>query len=354
MVKTMRKKILLIMIISLFGFLQFTGCDSSEANNENKEETKNGTGVYVKTEKVTKQIFTDNIYVVGVVKAFQSVSLSSEEGGRVKEIIKNKGSYVKQGDTILTLDYEVLKANMDAAKSQYDLANMNYEKSAKVYKDNAISEANYLQAKYQMDAAKANYDLAKARYERAFIKAPFSGYVNEKFVEVGEIVMPSIPLVSLINSSRVKVTAGVPENYINQIKENEDVVIRFKDLGNEERKGRVNFISKSINTTNRTFQIEIILDNSNGKIKPELNADVYIKRKDYDDVFIIPAEVITNTEKGYTVYVENKGIAELRVVDILSRNSNKVAVRNGLKNGDNLIVVGFQNLVNGEKVLISN
>lgn len=349
----MKKNILLIIIFSLLSLFQFTGCESSEANNNEKEENKNSVGVNVKIQKIQSEKYIDNIYVVGTAKAYQSVLISSEEGGKIKEVLKDKGAYVKTGDLILNLDFEVLKANMDAAKSQFDLANMNFEKASKVYKDNAISEANYLQTKYQLDAAKANYDLAKARYEKAFIKAPFNGFINEKFIEVGEIVLPSSPLVSLINTSRIKIVAGVPENYINQIRDNEEVTIRFKDLGNEERKGRVNFVSKTIVTTNRTFQIEVVLDNSNGKIKPELNADVYIKRKEYDEVFIIPAEILTNTEKGYCVYVEKNGIAELRVVEILNRTGNKVAVKTGLKNNENLIVVGFQNLVDGEKVIIT-
>ena len=100
--------------------------------------------------------------------------------------------------------------------------------------------------------------------------------------------------------------------------------------------------------------IEIILDNKDRKIKPELSAKIFIEEASYENVFVIPEETVTETDLGSVVFIEKDGIAEMRVVEILSRSKNEIAVKKGLNEGENLVVVGFQNLVNGKKVTVIN
>ena len=248
----------------------------------------------------------------------------------------------------------MLKASLDAAKAQFDMAESNFLKQEQIYKENVTSELQYLNAKYERDAAKANYELIKARYERTFIKAPFAGIVDRKFAEMGELVLPGAPVVSLVNLFRIKIEAGVPENYVNHVKRGDSVKVIFKDLENKEYRAVLSYVGRTITTNNRTFPIEIYLNNSNSIIKPELSAQVYIQKARFESAIIIPEEVVTNTDLGYAVFVEEKGIARMRIIEIISRSNNEVAVKSGLNEGENLITVGFQNLVDGTKVKVVN
>jgi membrane fusion protein (multidrug efflux system) len=211
-----------------------------------------------------------------------------------------------------------------------------------------------LNAKYEREGAKANYELIKARYDRTFIKAPFSGIVDRKFAEMGELVLSGTPIVSIVNMFKIKIEAGVAENYVNMVSKGDSVKVVFRDLGNREYKAVLYYVGKTITTNNRTFPIEIHLNNSDGNIKPELSAQVFIQKEKYHSAIIIPEEVITKTDLGYAVFVEEDGIAKMRIVDIISRSNNKIAVKSGLKEGENLIHVGFQNLVDGTKVKVVN
>lgn len=350
--KSKSKIVLSLILIAALALLNIS-CDNSEGSEQGKN-TSNDPSVFVRTLELKSEQFTDYIFVLGVAKAFYQANLSSDEGGRIKKFVNDKGSYVKEGEVIVELDNDVLKAGLDAAKAQYDMAENNFLMQEQIYKENVTSELQYLNAKYERDAAKANYELIKARYERTFIKAPFSGIVDRKFAERGELVLPGAPIVSLVNIFRIKIEAGVPENYVNHVNKGDSVKVIFKDLENKEYRAVLSYVGRTITTNNRTFPIEIYLNNSNSSIKPELSAQVYIQKAKFDSAIIIPEEVVTNTDLGYTVFVEENGIAKMRIVDIISRSNNKVAVKSGLKKGENLIYVGFQNLVDGIKVKVVN
>lgn len=342
-----------LILLSISALIQFNISCSDSEGSENKNITEVAS-VFVKTIKLKEQNFTDHISVLGVARAFNQADLSSDEGGRIKEFINDKGAYVKEGEIILVMDNEVLKANLDAAKAQFDMAENNFLRQEKIYKENVTSELQFLNSKYERDAAEANYKLIKARYERTFIKAPFSGIVDRKFAEVGELVLPGAPIISLVNMFRIKIEAGVPENYVNLIKKGDSVNVMFKDLQNAEYKAVISYVGSTITTQNRTFPIEIYLNNSDGKIKPELSAQVFIQKEKYSSAIIIPEETATKTDLGYAVFTEEDGIAKMKIIEIISRSENKIAVKSGLKDGDNLIYVGFQNLVNGSKVKVVN
>lgn len=341
---------LLIGLFVLTALIQFTGCADSEANSEKVKEEKKYT--LVETMKVVPEEYSDAIFLIGTVKPSQIAHLSSLEGGKIKKFYAEKGSFVKTDDVILEIDNDMLKANLDAAKAQYDLAEINFKKQEQIFKESVTSEIQYLQSKYERDAAKANYELIKARYEHTFIRAPFSGFIDSKNFEVGEVVSPGMPIVSLINSSEIKVTAGVPENFVNDVKVGTACKLKFKDVDDKVYSAKVSFVSKTITTSNRTFMIEIKMLNPNQLIKPELNSEIMVERGKYSKAFLVPENVVTKTDIGDVVFVADGDVAKMRTVVVLNRIDNKAAIIDGLKSGDNLIVVGYQNLIDGEKVEI--
>lgn len=352
----MKNKIFVLSVIIIglvFSSMMIVGCSDSEANNTKEtEKDANDKFTLVEVKELIAEHYVDFISLVGTVKPLQIANLASIEGGKIKQFAKTKGNYVSEGETIVVMDNDVLKANMDVAKAQYDLAEMNFEKQEKIYKENVSSEMAYLQSKYQRDAAKANYELMKVRYNQTFIKAPFSGYVDAKVFEEGEVVAPGAPIVTLINSGTVKVAAGLPENYVSEIKQGNECTVTFKDLNDLQVKSRISFMAKSITTNNRTLPIEMMISNPSNQIKPELNAEVQIQRGKYDKMIIVPENVVSKTDFGYIAFVANGDKAELRRIKILNRRANQIAVSEGLKEGDKLIVVGYQSLVDGENIKV--
>ncbi len=341
------KFITTVLLAVLFLFLQ--SCGEAEGQADNREADKNFPSVEVMT--VEGKNFIDVISVLGQVKPVEKANLSFLEGGILKNILIKKGNKVSKGDTIAFMDNKALKAALDAAKAQYELAEITFQKQETIFKDNVNSEYQFLQSKYNRDQMKANFNLAEKRYDDTFIKAPFDGIVNNNFYDEGEFCPPGSPIFELINVSNLKVEAGIPENYLGQVKLGAEakVLIPYID---KELKGKVSFVGASVSTSNRTIPVEIILPNPGGNIKPEIVANVYIENKSYENIITIPDEVVVRTDSGYSVFVAENETAVSKAVQILSRFEGKIAVSKGLNPGDELIVVGYQNLVNGEKVNI--
>ncbi len=342
---------LLVILLSIF-LLSCQGEEETGKKGDVKESENDAVNVEVQTLK--GEYFQDFINVIGTVKPVKKASLSFLEGGILNTVHADKGSRVNKGDLIAETDNATLKAAMDAAKARYDLAEMTYEKQEKIFRENVNSEFQMLQAKFNRDQAKADYEMNKARYGHSFIKAPFSGKVDAKFFEKGEYAPPGVPVINLLNINSLKIEAGIPENYVGQVKEGDKALIKFNNLSMDEYSGKVSFVGASVSTSNRTFPVEITLENPGGKIKPEMVAEIQIENKKYENVITVPDEIINRSDEGYMVFIFEDGYAQAKYVDILARFGNKVAVNGGLHEGDKLIVVGYQNLVHGEKVEVVN
>jgi len=343
-----KHKIILITMVLLAA--TFTRCGDKNAESKSTEKEKKI--VSVETQTVKGENYTSYIKVVGIVKPVNHAKLSFLEGGKIKRFLRKKGNYVRKGDTIVVLDNAMVKANMQAAKARYDFAEINFNKQSAIYKENINSEFQYLKAKSDRDQAKANYELMKSRYNNSIIIAPFSGIIDAKFLEVGEFAPPGAPIVNLIQTSVVKIEAGVPERFATKVKRNQKALVKIKEASKKEIEGKISFVGSSLDINNRTFPIEIIIKNNNGNIKPEMMAEVSIVKRVYDNVVTIPDDVVARTDNGYIVFVAENGIAKRKIIKLIDRFNNKIAVESGLKTGDNLIVVGYQNLVDGQEIKV--
>jgi RND family efflux transporter MFP subunit len=347
------KQIITILVIAISAFFNYA-CSETEGSGNNAEETEKVRSVSVEVSKLKGEKFVDYISVVGTVKPYQKAQLSSNEGGKIKEFLNDKGSYVKKDEVILIIDNDVLKANLDAAKAQYELAQITFEKQEEIWKDKVGSEYQYLESKYRLDQSKANYELMKARYEKTFIKAPFNGVLDNKIYEKGEYAPAGMPIIEIISTYKYKVEAGVPERYVGKIKIGDRGKLYLKSVESGEFEGVVTYVGSSILVDNRTFPIEILINERSNLIKPELAVEVNVIKGEYDNMISVPDDVVSRVDEGYVVYLEKDGIAESRQIEILSRFGDKIAVKSGLSEGENLITVGFQNLVQGQKVTVVN
>jgi RND family efflux transporter MFP subunit len=326
-------------------------CSESEAE---ETQTANSKAVPVEVQVLNDSQYTEYIQVIGTVKPSQKANLSSLEGGQIAQFLRDKGSFVRKGDTLVIIDNDILKANLNAALARYELAKVTFEKQESIFKQNVNSEIQLLQAKSERDQSKANYELMKARYDDTFIIAPFSGIIEFKYIEEGEFAGPGITIISLVDISKVKIEAGIPERYVGSIKIGQKVEVKISEVGYINYSGKISYVGPSIIANNRTFPVEIIIENKNRILKPEMNAILSIEREKYESIITIPDDVVVRSDYGYTVYIEENGMAKKVNIEIIDRFENKIAVKSGLEKGQKLIVVGYQNLVDGQRVNIVN
>ncbi len=339
------------------------GCAAEEGETTAEEttsaeaETKEKSGVVVNVETMTVQLaeFDDVVNVIGTVKPAEDIMVASEEGGKVKQWFIDKGAYVKAGQTIVKLNDDLLVKQLAAAKAQYNIAKVNADKSQKVFADaGAVSEVTVTTAQYNVEASRANVELLETRIEKTAIKAPVSGKIDMRLIDLGEMVAPGAPVARLLQTGTVKITAGVPERYVQGIRTGLPVVMKFDALGLDSVTGKITYVGAAISERDRTIPIEVELANQGGKYAPEMVVNMTIVKNKISGAIAVPRTAIVRIEDGYQVYVAAPAgdgyIAEARKVKLGEADKGKIVVTEGLKAGDQVIVVGQAKINPGERV----
>lgn len=333
------------------GFLVSCGSGEeakSEPNANNQSKTTN-----VEVVPLVRSEMTDFIHLTGVVKPFTSVTVSAEESGVLNRVFFVEGSYIRKGDTLATIENSYLKASLEEAEAAYLLAELTARKQENLYKENSVSELTYLNAKYSADIAKARFDQLETRFQKTFVVSPVSGVAVKKHRESGEFIAASTPLAGILNFGTVKIEVGVPERYVNIVKPGTEVQIKFDFISKKEFHAKVSVVVPEINKDNRTFPVEVYLNNTTGLLKPEMIANLKIRGKVYKDALVIPRDAMVETETGSIVFVEEQGQAKLRTgLTVAASYGGDVVISEGLSDGDRLIVLGHRELIDGESVRV--
>jgi len=337
--------------IVLFPFLLLIihcgGNHDIDATNGIMEKATN-----VKVSELSPQEFVEFIELTGTVKADVTSTISAEESGVIQRFLKEKGDWVGKDETVVELKSDVLKASYEEAKASYLLSKATFERQANLYKDNVISEQKYLEYKFTYERDKARYENLKSRLDKTTIASPVSGEIDQRLAEVGEYVMPGMPLFRIVKTDLVKIAAGVPEKYITDVKKGSRAILTFDVLPDTQLEGTVSFVGPTITPSTRTFPIEITIANKDGLLKPEMFVDIKLKKAEHDRVVVIPRDAVIETEAGEFVFVAQGNVAEKRPVTIGGAYNNNVWISDGLNVGDALIVVGHRDLADGERIAV--
>lgn len=343
----MKKYSLLLLVL-----VAAVALSSCSRNKNNKPEEKKLP--IVKTTVIQGQYFEENYKISGIVKPFESAKLSSEEGGLIVYLTKDKGNRVGRGEVVVKLKKDTDEAAYLQALAQYELAKDNFQRTERLYKDEVATEQQFTNSKLQLEIAEKSVNLYKIRLEKGYVKSPISGVVDAKYMNKGEMTAPGSPIINVVNISSVKISCGVPERYITQVKKGEKVKVTFSVLPDEEYEAVINYVAPSLNPQNRTFEIELVMDNPNGKFKPEMSANITFVNKSVDNAVVLQQDYIVDNGDEKFVFVLEGDVAKKRIVKLGGRSDNMVMIEEGLNIGETLINVGFQGLNDGDKVLLVN
>jgi membrane fusion protein (multidrug efflux system) len=352
--RTTRGSLLLPAIPLLLAALSvtFSSCGNS------KSEQNSGTGdstvemiARIRVEEVNPQTFSETLHLTGFVKSVEDVVVSTEEGGVLMEWLVPKGGYVQEKGVIARMNDDVLLPQYEAAKAQYEIAELTYQKQFRVFQEQGISEVQVKSAQYARDAAKAQMELARNRFERTRIKSPISGILDDRLVDAGELAAPGVPVARIVNLDRMKVQVNVPEVQAGAVARGSDATISVSAFPGESFAGKTTFVGSSVVADNRTIPVEIVLRNPGRRLKPDMIARVTVKGTSRRTALLVEEQVVQQIDQRTTVvYVEHEGRAERRAVVLGGRNNGKVEVLTGLSQGDRVIVSGYQDVYDGQQV----
>jgi membrane fusion protein (multidrug efflux system) len=311
--------------------------------------------VPVQIQQMANENFEHFVKVSGLVSSKQDVLLSAEGNGRVIAIDVKEGDRVRAGQVIVRLESDFVTNQLSEAKSGYKLAKTTFERRARLWKDSIGSEIEYLNAETNFFSSRDRLAQVEAQLENSMIIAPVSGVVDNINVNKGEFVGVGTPVVRIIDLNNLEIETDLSENYLKAIKKGDQVKVSIPALGlNQEEK--IIFLSQYIKPENRSFTVKVALNNQSDLIKPNLLAELTFRDYQNDTAFVIPSISVKKDLKGNYVYtVVNTDGAEVvnkRYVSTGYSSSDKSEIISGLKAGENVIIAGFNEVSEGQKVSV--
>lgn len=313
--------------------------------------------VNVEVERLEPRPFLEQIRLTGAIRANRDVTLSAEESGRIVEIVIEKGRRVRAGDVILRIDDTVLRSQVAEARAQADLARETWDRRRRLWEDDQVgSELAYLEARFAAEQSAARLATLEERLARTAVRSPIDGVFDERRVELGALVSAGTPVARIIQIDPVKVVAGVPERYGTEVMPETPAMVRFDVLDGQSFEGLVRYVGASVDPRTRTFPIEVEVPNPGGRIKPEMIATISLARSELDGVIVVPQEALIRTAEGFRVFVA-EGAGDERTaravdVEVGPGGGNEVVISAGLEAGDQLVIVGQQQLAGGDRIRI--
>lgn len=308
----------------------------------------------VKTKVLKPETFKHFVEITGTVASRQNLLLSAEVPGQIKEIRVNEGDRVQKGDVLIRQDNDAIKNQLDEAEAAYQLAKTTFERRQKLWDQKIGSEIEFLQAKTNFKSAKKRLEQLRANYNNTFIKSPIDGKVDVITVNEGEFAGGGTPVVRVINLDNPEIEAEISERYLPYIDMGDTVVVKIPAL-NQRQEVPVSFISQYINPENRSFMIKVDLENRDGKVLPNILANMVIQDYEKKNALVVPSFSIQKDLKGDYVYVikkrgEGKPVAAKKYIETGRSSAGRTEVKKGLEKGDEVVTSGFEQLNEGKAV----
>jgi len=312
----------------------------------------------ITTYKVEEKAFKHYIELQGNVSTDQNIVIYPEFSGVLTRVLVKEGQRVSKGQSLAKIDDGGLGQQLAQMQIQADLAKTTFERQERLWNQNIGSEIQYLQAKSNYESQEQAISQMKKQIGKTIVKAPFSGTIDQVITDQGSVVSPGIsPLFRIVNLNEMYVETDVPESYLANVVPGKDVALFFPVL-NKTMNAKVRQAGNFINPANRTFRVEVAVNNAEGMIKPNLTAKLKINDYSNDKALLIPQSIISENAEGdqyvYTISSNDDGktVANRVIIATGKTDGDFIEVLSGLENGSEIIDEGARSVKDGQSVKV--
>jgi len=315
---------------------------------------KQDPGVRVAVTVIQPTTFNHFIEVQGRVDGDKNVNVFAEgAGGMIENIFVKEGQVVSAGQVLAKLDDKLYQETLKSSQANLDYVTAMYNKQKALWDQKIGSEVQYLDIKSKKESLESAVAAIKEQIDMCMIKSPVNGTVEDIPVKVGQLVGPGVIAFRVINLSSLKVVADVAEAYTSRINLGDRVMVYIPDL-DKEVEGKVDYCSKFINPTNRTFQVGARFVSFDSDLKANMVAVVRINDYKASGALVVPVNMIQTDQSGsYVVIAEkskNGNKAKRNPVTVGQTYRGLTEIKTGLKPGDTIITAGYLDLENGQSI----
>jgi len=305
---------------------------------------------------VKDTVFNHYLDIQGSVDTKENILVQPEFSGTLTSLTVKAGDHVTKGQILGRVDDGGMSQQLANAENQYALAKTTFERQKNLWDKKIGSEIQYLQAQTQMVSAQKGVAQIKAQLAKTVIRAPFTGTIDEVFVEKGQVVAPSAQgLLRIVNLGNMYVSTTVPETYIGKLKVGTIVDVYLTSLG-KTYKGKIRQVGNFINPNNRSFGIEVAVPNPDNMLRPNQVAKLKIIDYTSKNAIVVPTNVVQEDGEGntfiYTVDGSNgkTGTAKKTVVKVGKSSDNVTEILSGISANEIIVTEGVNSISEGMKL----
>ena len=336
-------------ILILVAVLALVAC-----GKKNVEREENTIGVVV--EKVAASENLAQMPYVGVVEEESSTSVSFTGMAMLKSMTVSEGQPVKKGQLLAVIDETQARNTLATTKAALDQAKDAYERMKLLHDNQSLPDMKWVEVESKVAQAQSAYDMAKKNLEDCRIYAPVSGVVGTKIMGVGETVLPTEPVLTILSIDNVKVRVSIPEREIATINSGTATTITVDALQGETFRGGRIEKGVSADPLTHTYDIRILVPNPGRKLLPGMVARVEMRNVESEKMstggrISLPVKAVQqSTDKSLFVWTVQQGKAHRTTVSVGQVTGNRIIVDSGLQEGDQVIVEGYQKVGEGTPV----
>jgi RND family efflux transporter MFP subunit len=311
--------------------------------------------------EIKEKVFNSYMEAQANLKTRKNVLILPEFQGTLEKIFVYEGQYVKKGKLLAEINDSGLKEQLEQLTIQANFAKENFERTERLWNNNIGSEIQFLKSKTDFESSQKMVEQMKDRLAKTKIYAPFDGEVDEIISNQGSNLIPGVSqILRLVNLDKIYAEASVSEKYISFIEEGTEAIVQIPLLG-KEIKSQIIQTGNFINPSNRTFRVEVPVENIDKKIKQNLDAKIKINIYSKDEAVVIPLRIVREDASGKNfVYVMNQDVKEgvyitsKTFISLGNKNNTDVEVTEGLKIGDMLVLEGASIVEDSQRVKLIN
>ena len=313
---------------------------------------------------VKKEDWAPRLSAVGSVSAAQGAVVSTELGGTVGEIRFENGAQAKKGDVLVRLDVSQEEALLRSAQAEAELARTDLERARDLVSKKVISKAEIDAAESKFNRLNAIVDQMRSNIAKKTIVAPFDGELGIRQVNVGQMINAGQQVVALTSLDRVYVDFALPEQNVSKLTKDLETSVRADALPGREFKGKLTAINSMVDPITRNVPLQATLENPDHAVRPGMFAKVDVMLPETKKTIVIPGSAVSYAPYGDSVFVIEKQkdpksgreslVLRQQFVRIGEVRGDFVAVKQGLKPGQEVVGTGVFKLRNGMAVTINN
>src|SRR5262249_10279111 len=317
----------------------------------------------VTTILAAQEQWPETLAAIGSVAAVQGVTVSADLPGTVERIAFEAGRSLPEGEVLALLDTRQDRAQLAAAEAQKELAHLSFERMQGLLNENVVSRAEFDRATADYRQTDARVGEIRAAIERKTIRAPFSGILGIRRVNLGQYLSAGGALVTLRGLNPIDVNFGVPQQAMAQVRGGRTVRVTVNDLAGVEFSGRVTAIDSVVDESTRNVQVQATLANPDGTLRPGMFVQAEVIVGAATTRISLPASAISYAPFGDSVFViadlQDQGGKRYRgvrqqFVKVGAARGDQISILSGVKPGDEVVTSGVFKLPNGPAVQINN